>query len=928
MFNKKYLFNGLLIVFGGIFILLFFFDSQIEKIERKIEKAREFVEKHDISPRGGVKDVLQAGVTALKYETGTFKPDQKISVPIKGNLRVEIIDKNTVCLVGDYYDFIKERFVEECGSFLKGLESDTGNVPTWSKDLFYNNLLAEIIIKYRPVIAAAYREHNLFKLSNGIRIIDGGYWVNPIGEFVVPNLKDGSDHHTHNAQVAHYAYLRLETPLQENVEYVLQNQLGESVKFRFNELQNICGAIKINQLGYSPNAGEKYAYVGLWLGTLGALDLSHLYNKTFFLKDEKTGENVYRGLLTKRVPDVQYKGGAFFTGEDVYQADFSRFNQEGTYYIYIPGMGRSYSFEIGENPIGEAFYVHAKGLYHKRCGIAKESPYTGWHMGKCHTVTYKANFPPNDGHYNKAKENEKRDYGFFDENGNSVEVRHFKLINEIQTEEIAEGVSGGWHDAADYDRRPYHYQVVNALLSVYLMHPENFLDGQLNIPESGNGIPDILDEALWGMEVWRKAQLESGAVGGWIEATSHPKERNASIDKQHYYLSAATMESSVQYAAHASMLALALKKANQQELSDLYLDSAVKAYRFGMNPTNRFTAEYMYPLEERVDEKVIKKKVKYSYREPASVGIYHVFKAAFNLYLLTHDEKYIHDFEKEKKNIRQNISDISWKLNSLYFTELCVNGKDFELKSVIGELYQAYKKRVLDCADGRLKWLSNNYPYRIPWYPMDHGYVTHMSWGVFHPLRNATFFMLAYEFTGEKKYRDAVYLCADWHNGANPRGQTMTSGLGYNYPVKFLDLISYADGIPEYVLGITPYQNTFGIPREDVKLVHALYYDPRADRKFEPKPVLLLPESCIGASQMKFDDFQKKLASLWPVWRRFGNVEQYTVAASEYTVHETIAPALAAMGWLLNEPWMPSEEIKNRKPVEDIGQLKGYTTLP
>ena len=211
---------------------------------------------------------------------------------------------------------------------------------------------------------------------------------------------------------------------------------------------------------------------------------------------------------------------------------------------------------------------------------------------------------------------------------------------------------------------------------------------------------------------------------------------------------------------------------------------------------------------------------------------------------------------------------------------------------------------------------------------MNHGHVSYMSWGAFHPLRNATFFMLAYEFTGEKKYKDAVYLCADWHNGANPRGQTMTSGLGKNYPVKFLDYISYADGIVEYVLGITPYQNTFGIPREDVKLAHALYYDPRADRKFEPKPVLLLPESCLGTNQMSLYDFSKKLGSLWPVWRRFGNVEQYTVAASEYTVSETIGPALAAMGWLLSEPWIPSEEIKNRKPVQDISQLKGYAPLP
>ena len=928
MFNKKYLFRGLLIVLGGIFILLFFFDSQIEKIERKIEKAQNFIEKHDISPRGGIKDVVKAGITAVKYETGSFKPDQKVTVPIKGNLRVEIIDKYTICLVGDYYDFLKERFVEECGSFLKGLESDTGNVPQWSKDLFYNTLTAEIIIKYRPVIATAYREYRNFRISDGVEIIDGGYWINPVGEMVVPSLKDGTDHHTHNAQVAHYAYLRLRDPLKEKVEYVLKNSLGESVKFHFDENINICGAIKVNQVGYSPSAGEKYAYVGLWLGTMGTLDLSHLEKTFFFLRDEKTGTNVYRGLLTKRVPDVQYNGGAFFTGEDVYQADFSRFNQVGTYHVYIPGMGRSYPFEIGENPIGEAFYIHAKGLYHKRCGIAKESPYTEWHMGECHTKTYKSNFPPNDGHYNKAKENQKRDYGFFDENGDSVSVGHFTLIKENQTDEVVEGVCGGWHDAADYDRRPYHYEVVNALLSIYLMHPENFPDGQLNIPESGNGIPDILDEALWGMEVWRKAQLDSGAVGGWIEATSHPKEWNASIDEQHYYLSAATMESSVQYAAHASMLALALKRANQQELSDLYLDSAVKAYRFGMNPANRFTAEYMYPIEERVDEKVIKRKVKYSYREPASVETYHVFKAAFNLYLLTHDEKYIHDFEKEKKSIRQNIVDIHWKLSPLYFTELCVNGKDFEPKSIIGELYQVYKKRVLDCAEERLKWLSNNYPYRVPWYPSNHAYVTNMGWGVFHPLRVATFFMLAYEFTDSRMYRDAVYLCADWHNGANPRGQTMTSGLGKNYPVKFLDLISYADRIAEYVLGITPYQYTFGIPREDMKLAHALYYDPRADRKFEPKPVLLLPESYLGTNQMSLNEFVTKLRASWPVWRRFGNVEQYTVAASEYTVNETMAPALAAMGWLLNEPWMPSDEIKNRKPAEDISQLKGYTPLP
>lgn len=64
---------------------------------------------------------------------------------------------------------------------------------------------------------------------------------------------------------------------------------------------------------------------------------------------------------------------------------------------------------------------------------------------------------------------------------------------------------------------------MDSLLSIYLLFPENFKDAQLDLPESGNGIPDIIDEAAWGVEVWRRAQNEKGGVGCWLEATSHPK---------------------------------------------------------------------------------------------------------------------------------------------------------------------------------------------------------------------------------------------------------------------------------------------------------------------------------------------------------------------------------------------------------------------
>lgn len=921
--KKKTILNISLAVLGLLAISLIFFEPQMAKLENKVLRAKGFIEKHGISPRGGVQDAVSAAITAVKYESGSFKPDPKNTVPIRGFLKVEIIDNQTICLIGDYTDFLTERFIEECGGFMKGIVSQTANVPVWSVNMFYNTQLAEIILKYRPVIAAAYNNSEDFKLSPESEILNSGYWVNPIGQFGVPDFKTGEEQLTRNAQVAHYAFLRLQSPLESGTEYRLENPLGESINFKYKEDENISGAIKVNQLGYSTDAGRKYAYLGAWLGTLGALDFSRLDQKLFSICEKETGKTVRRGILSRRMADPVYKTGTPFTGEDVYEINFSNFNEKGEYYIYIPSVGRSHTFTIGEDAIGEAFYIHAKGLYHKRCGIAKERPYTEWYSGKCHMLTYRSNFPPNNRHYTADA---KRDYGFFDEVGNSVAVSHFKLIDTLQTDEVLEGVCGGWHDAADYDRRPYHYEVVNDLLAVYLMRPQNFTNGQLNIPESGDGIPDILNEAAWGMEVWRKAQLDTGATGGWIEATSHPGNWDPGTDTQRYYLSAATRESSLQYAAHASMLALAFKKAEQQDLSDLYLKSALAAYEFAINPANRFEASYLYPVEEQVDGKKVIKKVPYHYKEPPTVPSEFLFKAAFNLYLLTSEKGYLEEIKKREKEIQKNIADVAWRNSALFYSEFLLYGAEED--DWLKKLHQTYKERVLKAAAERLNWLDNSYPYRIPWYPADHGYVSHMSWGNFHPLRNSFHFIAAYELTGQKIYRDAVYLCNDWHNGANPFGQTMTSGLGVNYPVKFLDLQSHTDNIPEYVLGITPYRNTFGIPRDSVKLAHALFYDSRADRKFFPEPKLLFAESVLGSTNLTVEEFSSELGKLWPIWRRFGNLESYSVAASEYTVFETIAPAVAATGWLLSSYWEPSEKIKNRKPVQDIRYLKGYGAMP
>jgi hypothetical protein len=83
-------------------------------------------------------------------------------------------------------------------------------------------------------------------------------------------------------------------------------------------------------------------------------------------------------------------------------------------------------------------------------------------------------------------------------------------------------VLGGWYDAADYDRNLRHYTNIFDMLYAYELAPAKFSDNMLNIPESGNGIPDLLDEAEYGLDVWTRSMTADGGVSGRLETNSHP----------------------------------------------------------------------------------------------------------------------------------------------------------------------------------------------------------------------------------------------------------------------------------------------------------------------------------------------------------------------------------------------------------------------
>ena len=625
---------------------------------------------------------------------------------------------------------------------------------------------------------------------------------------------------------------------------------------------------KVNQVGYLPRA-PKFAYMGAWLGPELGPWKPHGELTGWQLVDAATGEVVKDspGPPRVRVADGTTDGtdaGTPFTGEETHEMDFSEVAEEGTYFVRVPGVGRSADFRIARGAAEEAFRVHMGGLYQKRCGIAKEEPYTHWTAGACHTNVVRGTFPPEEGKL-------------------SPKAHWFDIIRDNTDWEHGERLhlAGGWHDAADYDRRPQHLDVVNALCAVYLMRPGNFSDGQLRIPENANGIPDILDEAEWGLRHLLAGQQEDGGVGTWVESTGHPGAGNvAADDPMPYALSRATRRSSLAYAAHAALLARCDRRFREK-----YLDSAVRAWDFALAAEPR---REIFELRRKEAWGVVSRQVVY-WDEDRELPARLLVKAAVNLHALTGDGRFLEALESGMPRLRDAAGRNGWAWPALSFSGELASSPPPALDG----FFKEWKRTVLSSADGILGQMASAYAYRAPWHAPKKAWVHTMGWGTCHPLRRAQWLVAAHAVTGEEKYREAASLANDFHNGCNPQGATLTSGLGEVYPVAFLDLPSYVDGIAEYVPGITPYRWTYWV---SWRVVAQVYGNDR-DR-----------------------------VAKWPIWRRWGNLEHQTVAESEYTVADTIAPAAAVTGYLTEPSGEPPPP--QREPAKALRDLPGYWMLP
>ena len=94
----------------------------------------------------------------------------------------------------------------------------------------------------------------------------------------------------------------------------------------------------------------------------------------------------------------------------------------------------------------------------------------------------------------------------------ALQDQQCRLFNDKNNAATERDVRGGWFDAGDLNKyTSWTAGYVQNLLRAYAENPSIWTD-DTNIPESGNGIPDVLDEAKWGLDFLARLQSTNGSV--------------------------------------------------------------------------------------------------------------------------------------------------------------------------------------------------------------------------------------------------------------------------------------------------------------------------------------------------------------------------------------------------------------------------------
>ena len=373
----------------------------------------------------------------------------------------------------------------------------------------------------------------------------------------------------------HWYCLKLPAPLKPGAEYTLDvGQHGLKETFVFDPSRLRSEAVHVSHVGFRPDDPAKIGFLSYWSGTGGAITYSQAH--PFKVIDLKTGKPHSNGVAELRVRKDEKSYGVHSKGRnyalsDVWVCDFSDLNEPGEYVLCVDGIGCSYPFRIARDAWDVPTRVSLRGFFHHRAGQEWKEPWADWDQPR-------AFHPDNDEDYWELSKSQ-LDMELM--GGRHEDYMGTGKFNEWKTGKKVPNAWGGYYDAGDYDRHSAHLICSRNMLELLELFPDYYRSFALPIPESGNRLPDLLDEALWAIDLYRRTQRDDGGIYGGIETNGHPnKGEPAFLDSLTRYVFAPDPRSSWRYAASAARAAYVLDRLNEKTAADTYLQSAIKAMQW------------------------------------------------------------------------------------------------------------------------------------------------------------------------------------------------------------------------------------------------------------------------------------------------------------------------------------------------------------
>jgi len=671
----------------------------------------------------------------------------------------------------------------------------------------------------------------------------------------------------------HWLYLHLPEPLTEGEIYkVSTGKLagnGSEWEVEFSINKNRTESIHVNLVGYDPRATQKFGYVYHWSGSGGSIDFSEYAGNTFRLINNQTGDVVFSGSMAFRkgknnVETLQPNDtpGQNFLGSDVYECNFSDFNVPGEYILAVDGIGCSFPFRIKSDIYRHPFYTSIRGLYHNRSGIELQEPYTSYTRPAPHNPLLTPGFE------GKLYYTSSRFIDWIDINHSAADLPA-----------IEAGIKGpvdtwGWYqDAGDWDGYFSHLKIPVMLMLTWEIAPEKFADGELNLPEGENGIPDLLDEARWLIRFLNRTRHEildrnygTGGVGSRVAPDWYkPAGDGVSswLDKGKWIISGEDPFTTYFYAGLAAQYAIILDKLGIQDSEGIdWQKEAAEAYEWALantlegdsDPSKRHNYDLM------------------NFRYYAAVG----------LFRMTGDDKYLQVINMVLSKISSNTildEDLKWGTYSLAVANE---------RAGLENLMQKVNGAVLATAEQKYTSIdrrATRYGGNI-WLPMVIGQGTTPR--VFEIMIGHYVSKTAAPSRTEG-YLAGLYTTADYFLGTNPHNMTWITHVGVRYPERVMHLDSWYSDTGEIIPGITP-------------------YGPWRDQQ---------TSSTIGPWDLHwpYKTLYPEGVNNWPGHERWYN--NYTTPVNaEFTVHQNTILSAVVYGYLCDKP--DGSFQSNRKPTVSI----------